>query len=264
MTATGSTSDLVDRWFPVARAEEVVPRHVVQAQLLDQEIALWRDDAGAVNAWENRCPHRGVRLSIGLNTGTELRCQYHGWRYATGTGQCTYIPAHPSQKPAATMRVGRFGVTEVDGFVWVSLATPSGPPQTFAPSPSPSPANAAAAGPSTTLRSIYAEASAATIAACLLRGYRFALDPTGAGDPSTDAVVVAPDAYTLRASVQAGGREATVTFLLQPVGASQTVIHGLLTTRGVAADRLTLLRHHNAQMTALRDAAERSMIADHP
>jgi hypothetical protein len=33
-------------WFPVARVEEVVPRHVVHAQLLGQEIALWRDDAG--------------------------------------------------------------------------------------------------------------------------------------------------------------------------------------------------------------------------
>lgn len=245
--AAGYTPDLVERWFAVARTEEVVPRHVVQAQLLDQEIALWRDDAGAVNAWENRCPHRGVRLSIGLNTGTELRCQYHGWRYATGSGQCTYIPAHPTQKPAATMRVARFGVTEAHGFVWVSLGTPAGPPQ----------GPATGCEHATTLRSIYTEASAATIAACLLRGYRFALDPLGADESSPDAVVVAEDAYTLRAkSSHAGEREAAVTFFLQPMGASQTVIHGLLTTHGVAADRLAVLRHHHRQMTALRDAAE--------
>ncbi len=224
-----------------------MPRHVVQAQLLDQEIALWRDDAGTVNAWENRCPHRGVRLSIGLNCGTQLRCQYHGWRYETGSGQCTYIPAHPSQKPSAAMRVGRFGVAEVHGFVWVSLRTPSGPPLGSAP----------AAGDAMTLRSIYAEASASAIVAGLLRGYRFALDPGGGEDASTDAVVVAMDAYTLCASRQSGERAATVTFLLQPAGASQTVIHGLLTTRGAAADRLTVLRHHNTRMSALRDAAER-------
>ncbi len=244
MTAAHYASDLIDRWFPVARAEEVVPRHVAQAQLLDQEIALWRDDSGLVNAWENRCPHRGVRLSIGWNTGTELRCQYHGWRYASGSGQCTYIPAHPSQKPAAGMRVGRFGVTQVHGFVWVTLGTPSGRPLL-------------AAGQSTTLRSIYAEASAATVAGCLMKGYRFALDPGGANESITDALVATVDAYTLSASVHAGPREATVTFLLQPVGSSQTVIHGLLTTHDVAADRLAVLRHHNAHMSALRDTAER-------
>ena len=88
-----------NRWFPVARSEEVVARHVVQTQLLGQEAALWRDDSGLANAWENRCPHRGVRLSIGINTGSELQCRYHGWRYASGGGQCTFIPAHPDQKP---------------------------------------------------------------------------------------------------------------------------------------------------------------------
>jgi hypothetical protein len=145
------------------------------------------------------------------------------------------------------MRVGRYSVTEVHGFVWVSLGTPSGPPLGFARTP----------GEETTLRSIYADATASAIAAWLLRGYRFALDPAGAEDASTDAVVAAMDAYTLCASRQSGERAATVTFLLQPAGASQTVIHGLLTTRGVAADRLTVLRHHNARMSALRDAVER-------
>ena len=108
-------------WFPVARVEEVVPRHVVQAQILGQEVAIWRDDEGKVNAWENRCPHRGVRLSIGINDGKELRCQYHGWRYASGSGQCTYIPAHPGQKPANVIKAKPYGVTERYGFVWVNL-----------------------------------------------------------------------------------------------------------------------------------------------
>jgi phenylpropionate dioxygenase-like ring-hydroxylating dioxygenase large terminal subunit len=34
---------------------------------------------------ENRCLHRGVRLSIGVNDGRELTCQYHGWRYSSRT-----------------------------------------------------------------------------------------------------------------------------------------------------------------------------------
>jgi phenylpropionate dioxygenase-like ring-hydroxylating dioxygenase large terminal subunit len=47
-------------------------RHVFQAQLLGREFAVWRADDGNVNVWENRCLHRGVRLSIGINEGSEL------------------------------------------------------------------------------------------------------------------------------------------------------------------------------------------------
>jgi hypothetical protein len=153
------------------------------------------------------------------------------------------------------MRVGRFAAAEAHGFVWVNMSEPAEPPLL----------STLTGAQATTLRSMYARAPASTVAACLLRGYRFALDPTVADDPSSDAVLVAIDPYTLRASVHTGLREATVTFLLQPVDAMHSVIHGLLETTGettretsvAAADRLAVLRHHNAQMTALRDIAER-------
>jgi nitrite reductase/ring-hydroxylating ferredoxin subunit len=231
----------MDRWFPIARSEEAACRHILQAKLLGQEIAAWRDDAGSVNAWENRCPHRGVRLSIGLNEGTELRCRYHGWRYASGSGQCTFIPAHPAQKPAGTLHAGVYGVTERYGFVWVNLVegldTPNLP--------------ISATEPATTLRSMFVAAPAPLVAESLLRGYRI--------DAATDAPVVANDTFTLTASGadHGDGNASRLIFLLQPVTDSQVVIHGLLQPRVPTADRIDVLRHHNAQMTALRDAVER-------
>ena len=62
-----------------------------------------------MNVWENRCLHRGVRLSIGVNDGAELVCRYHAWRYANRSGGCTYIPAHqptlrPVRRPARRFR----------------------------------------------------------------------------------------------------------------------------------------------------------------
>lgn len=228
----------MDRWFPVARSEDVVLRHVAQTQLLGQEIALWRDDAGAVNAWENRCPHRGVRLSIGDNTGTELRCQYHGWRFAGGTGQCTFIPAHPSQRPASTMHAVVHAAAECYGYVWVNVDPHGAAVQPLMPAPT------------TTLRSIFVEAPAAALAGALQRGYSI--------DAATAARVVVDDPFTLTAAT---GGERAVTFLLQPVTASQTVLHGLLHGKLDAAHRLGLLRHHNTQMTRLRDAVERDRAA---
>jgi nitrite reductase/ring-hydroxylating ferredoxin subunit len=233
------------RWFPVARSEEVIARHVVQTQLLGQELAVWRDDTGAVNAWENRCPHRGVRLSIGHNNGAELQCQYHGWRFASGSGQCSFIPAHPTQKPAATIRATTYAVRERHGFVWACVETPTYPlPEVPAEM--------------LTLRSVVVDAAHEAIAAALVRGYRFAADPGLSDAALVDAEVTAVEPFVLR-TAGIGRRGTTVMFFLQPHTERQTVMHaGVFDTAPPDAGtaRLAVLRHHNARMTALRDALE--------
>jgi nitrite reductase/ring-hydroxylating ferredoxin subunit len=246
------------RWFPVARSAEIAPRHVAQAQLLGREIALWRSDAGAVNAWENRCPHRGVRLSIGYNMGNELRCQYHGWRFAAGSGQCTLIPAHPTQKPASGIRVGVYAVVERYHLVWVNLDAQVGAEDgagAAVPTPIPTAASefelggVAESPQDTTLRSIFVNAPVEVVSGALLEGYRV--------DAATTAPVAAIDAYTLTAAgAQAAVDAAAITFLLQPVSDQQTVIHGLLQPDALATERLAVLRYHNAELSRLRDGVE--------
>ena len=98
-----------------------MPRHVVHTALLGQELAVWRADDGTVNAWENRCPHRGVRLSIGTNLGHALKCRYHGWTYESGSARCIAIPCHPRLTPAAAIRVRAYPCAERQGLVWVRL-----------------------------------------------------------------------------------------------------------------------------------------------
>ena len=109
------------QWLPVASSHDLPLRHVYHGQLWGQELAIWRADDGYVNVWENRCLHRGVRLSIGLNEGRELRCIYHGWRYANRTAGCTYIPAHPADAPARTICNHTYPVTEAHGLVWAAI-----------------------------------------------------------------------------------------------------------------------------------------------
>jgi nitrite reductase/ring-hydroxylating ferredoxin subunit len=207
-----SASESHWRWYPMARSEELVARHIVHAQLLGQELALWRDDAGRVNAWENRCPHRGVRLSLGTNDGSELRCRYHAWRYASVSGQCTFLPAHPNQKPAATIRVSTYPVSEKYGFVWVCLGDVSGEP-----------VEANLAGRHiTTLRSVFVDAPAATVAAAM---------HSATPDP-------------------------TEVHWLQPVDEARTVIHAAVLDLEPQTDRLALLRRQHARLAGIRDLAE--------
>jgi phenylpropionate dioxygenase-like ring-hydroxylating dioxygenase large terminal subunit len=111
----------MSNWHPIASSTDLALRHVYHAKLEGQELAAWRADDGHVNIWQNRCLHRGVRLSIGLNDGSELKCQYHGWRYANRTAGCTYIPAHPENAPARRVTNKRFANIERHGLVWASL-----------------------------------------------------------------------------------------------------------------------------------------------
>lgn len=108
-------------WYPVGRSDDAPRRHIHQAKLFGRELAVWRADDDVVNVWTNRCLHRGVRLSVGTNEGFELKCLYHGWRYASRTGGCTYIPAHPADAPARTIANHTFPAVERHGLIWTSL-----------------------------------------------------------------------------------------------------------------------------------------------
>jgi nitrite reductase/ring-hydroxylating ferredoxin subunit len=144
-------------WYPVLRAEEAVARHIAFVRLFDDEIAVWRDDAGRVNVWQNRCPHRGMRLTLGTNTGSELKCRYHGWRFASGSGACSFIPAHPEQTPPKAAVVRAYRAAERYGFVWVAHGEVTGEPEL-----------PAQRGPAfATVRSVTIHAPAAAVAAAL-------------------------------------------------------------------------------------------------
>lgn len=64
-------------WYPVAASWEVGTTPLGLTRL-GENIVLWRDGQGRVHALEDRCPHRGARLSKGWNLGDRLACWYHG------------------------------------------------------------------------------------------------------------------------------------------------------------------------------------------
>jgi len=105
-------------WHPVASAADVGAAPAA-ARLLGEDLALWRAAAG-VQAWADRCPHRGTRLSLGRIAGDRLECPYHGWQFRAG-GQCVAIPALPEFTPTATHAARAFAVREAYGLVWVRL-----------------------------------------------------------------------------------------------------------------------------------------------
>ncbi|WP_077033088.1 Rieske (2Fe-2S) protein [Pelomonas sp. KK5] len=107
-------------WHPV------VPSHflreaenIVAGFIQGQEVALWRSQAGEVQAWDNRCPHRGTRFTLGRIIDDRLSCAYHGWEFAP-SGKCMAIPAHPELPAPKNVGAKTFPVVERDGMVWVA------------------------------------------------------------------------------------------------------------------------------------------------
>ncbi|WP_417653360.1 Rieske 2Fe-2S domain-containing protein, partial [Escherichia coli] len=64
-------------WYPVLASWEVQSAPVGITRLGEQ-IVVWRNKDGQVQALEDRCPHRGARLSMGWNLGDRIACWYHG------------------------------------------------------------------------------------------------------------------------------------------------------------------------------------------
>ena len=225
----------LEHWYPVASSNDLPKRHIYHGQLWGREMAIWRADDGFVNVWENRCLHRGVRLSIGLNEGRELRCLYHGWRYSNRTAGCTYIPAHPADAPARSICNNTYQAIEKHGLVW-SAVTPTGdftPPtiltgqDTLALRPIP-----VGASPELSLRHA--------------ANYRFA--PDGAEPVATQVL------ETTDGCVQLKSGDTTLLLFIQPIDADRSVLRGLLVNP--TADNTILLRHHNRGLSALRDVIE--------
>jgi phenylpropionate dioxygenase-like ring-hydroxylating dioxygenase large terminal subunit len=93
-------------------------------RVLDQELVLFRDDAGKPHALLNRCCHRGVQLSLGKVVDGAIACRYHGWRY-DGSGRCIHIPSLTADgRIPKGAEVPSYPCVEQDGYVWVWMSKP--------------------------------------------------------------------------------------------------------------------------------------------
>ncbi|MBX6318295.1 Rieske (2Fe-2S) protein [Pigmentiphaga sp.] len=106
-------------WCAVAASRDVPVQSVIPVMLEELSLAVWRSSDGSIHAWHDRCPHRGMRLSMGDVAEKGLVCPYHGWRFG-GDAQCNFIPAHPGGTPPAAARVRPYPAVERNGYIWVA------------------------------------------------------------------------------------------------------------------------------------------------
>jgi phenylpropionate dioxygenase-like ring-hydroxylating dioxygenase large terminal subunit len=108
--------DIRRSWVPAAFARQLRKRPIA-VDVGGVELALFRDAQAVAHGLVDRCPHRGVRLSLGQVKDGCLECPYHGWRFA-GDGRCEHVPYSPDAKRE---QLGAVAVPTVErgGLIWV-------------------------------------------------------------------------------------------------------------------------------------------------
>ena len=107
-------------WHPVGKLQDLTGGpHALT--VLGEEVVVWQASSGAFQAWADRCPHRGTKLSLGQVVDGRLECAYHGWQFDSG-GQCKVVPALPDFVPPASQRACTYATQEQSGLLWVQMA----------------------------------------------------------------------------------------------------------------------------------------------
>jgi nitrite reductase/ring-hydroxylating ferredoxin subunit len=108
-------------WYPVILQSELggKPKAV---RLAGRDIVLFRD-GGKLYALDDRCPHRGVKLSLGRcsypGSGT-ISCPYHGWTFEGATGRLVAALMEGPDSPIARKVATRsYPVQEHAGLIWL-------------------------------------------------------------------------------------------------------------------------------------------------
>jgi len=226
-------------WHPIATRMDVPIGHLHVSLLFGEEVVVWRDRTDKLHVWEDRCPHRSVRLSIGRHLGDGMQCIYHGWEFSGG-GRCRFVPAHPDD-PAPAIGVRSYDHIERDGLIWATLSESKPTPPSLLPRQSTVTDRARLV-----LRPIVVNAGAAMVCAALK-------DDRGPFGAALDLSENDLRCVFGSATAEHGDKLALA---IRPADDNRSVIYGVLAADNPIPERLAALRHHNDHLSALRDRIE--------
>ena len=103
-------------WYPILK-EGDLNGGLVSATLLDVKLVLMRINS-RVFCFIDKCPHRGVPLSMGKIVGDKIQCCYHGWEFDC-SGKLTKTPGYENCGKDVSLK--KFETHTSEGVVWVKL-----------------------------------------------------------------------------------------------------------------------------------------------
>lgn len=111
-------------WQPACRLEEIPgPGSFCEYVIGHESFLVVHQEDGSLAAFYNACAHRGMKLVSGAGSVPELRCRFHGWRYALD-GTSTFVPCREefADRPDAEWGLVPVHVDSWGGWVFISRA----------------------------------------------------------------------------------------------------------------------------------------------
>jgi 5,5'-dehydrodivanillate O-demethylase oxygenase subunit len=106
-------------WQPIYHSADLAAGRAVPLKIMSENFTLYRGEGGRPCLVDPRCPHRGTQLSSGSVEGDDLRCFYHGWKFAPD-GQCNEQPAEDSSY-CDRIKLASYPIREYLGLIFAYL-----------------------------------------------------------------------------------------------------------------------------------------------
>ncbi len=112
------------RWYALVGSKFVTEKPV-RIQRLGENLVVWRDSSRHVHVQEDRCPHRGARLSQGTVFADNITCPYHGVQIDQD-GRIALVPALPGCPIEGRLAVTTYQAHEYADVIFAYFPTPAG------------------------------------------------------------------------------------------------------------------------------------------
>ena len=107
-------------WYIAGWSNELSDGPIAR-RLLGDNVVLFRTADGEAGALEDRCCHRGVRLSLGSCVSNGIQCGYHGMAFGPD-GECV---DNPGEKLNPSFKVKSYPLVERQQFLWIWMGDPA-------------------------------------------------------------------------------------------------------------------------------------------
>lgn len=105
----------LNAWLPLCRITDLDKNTVYNVEFMDKSVDVVKSNH--IEIFDDRCPHRGAKLSRGLLGLGCVECPYHGMKFDVGSGVCTeFLGDYDTSKVKAKLKKHR--VKTFDNLAW--------------------------------------------------------------------------------------------------------------------------------------------------
>ena len=111
-------------WLPICREMDVTDKKVYNLDLIDLSVTVTRLGDGSYSVFDDRCPHRGAKLSGGtLDSKGYIQCPYHGMKFDCKTSRIVeFLETDDVSKIKGSLKSYKTRV--YDNLVWAYMGDP--------------------------------------------------------------------------------------------------------------------------------------------